>query len=113
MKTTLRALAALLFCCCLFLFDARLAIGQTITGSVRGTVTDPTGAVISNAKVTATNVETGVATGSSTDTSGLYHVQFLSIGNYTITTTAGGFNTATVGPFKLEIDQIAKIDVKM
>src|ERR1700731_4852433 len=86
---------------------------QTITGSVNGTVTDPTGAVIPNAKVTAINVDTGIETPSTTNTDGIYNIPFLQIGNYKLTVDVSGFATATYGPFVLETAQIAKVDVKM
>ena len=61
------------------------ATAQTVTGSVRGTVTDPSGAVLAGAKVVVTNTGTGIATNTITDKSGLYSVGFLVLGNYTVT----------------------------
>lgn len=86
---------------------------QTITGSVNGTVTDPSGAVVPNAKVTATNTETGVATDTTTNNDGIYNIRFLQIGQYKVTITATGFATSTYGPFALETGQNAKIDGKL
>ncbi len=86
---------------------------QTITGTVVGTVTDPSGAVVAAARVSAKDVTTGVVTSSLTNRDGLYNIRFLPIGSYTITVTAPGFTTTTVGPFTLEIDQIAKVDAKL
>src|ERR1700730_16325528 len=98
---------ALLLCC------GTALEAQTITGSVNGTVTDPTGAVVPNAKVTATNVDTGIETPSATNSDGIYNIPFLQIGNYKLTVDVPGFATATYGPFALETAQIAKVDVKM
>ena len=75
---------------------------QTITGTVNGTVTDPSGAVVPNARITATNVDTGVATPSTTNNDGIYSIRFLQIGNYKVTIEAPGFAVATLGPFTLE-----------
>src|SRR3979490_320916 len=86
---------------------------QTITGSVNGTVTDPTGAVIPNAKVTATNVDTGIETPSTTNKDGIYNVRFLQIGNYKVRVEAPGFAVAEFGPFVLETDQNAKVDANL
>jgi len=86
---------------------------QTITGSVTGTVTDASGAVIPNAKVTATNTETGVATATTTNNDGIYNIRFLQIGNYKVTIDAPGFATTTYGPFVLETGQNAKVDSKL
>ncbi|SFS10499.1 TonB-dependent Receptor Plug Domain [Granulicella pectinivorans] len=94
-------------CCCVSAF------GQTITGSVNGTVTDPSGAVVPNAKATATNIDTNVATSSTTNKDGIYNIRFLQIGNYKVTISAPGFATATYGPFVLETAQDAKIDSKL
>jgi hypothetical protein len=107
-------LTAMWLCCVvLFLVSGATVIAQTTTASVRGTVTDPSGAVVAGANVTATNVDTGVATNTVTNKSGLYNFQYLTLGNYTITASASGFNTASVGPFHLQIDQIAKIDAQL
>ncbi len=104
---------AALFCIVLLLSGA-VAVAQTITGSVRGTVTDPSGAVVAGAKVAVTNTATGVVTRTVTDKSGLYNVAYLVLGNnYTVTVAAPGFDTATVGPFILQIDQIVTADAKM
>jgi hypothetical protein len=52
-------------------------------------------------------------THTTSDRAGLYDIQFLTIGNYTVSATAGGFATTTAGPFLLQIDQIAKVDLKL
>src|SRR6266700_2682010 len=105
---SIRVIFVALLLCCGIALEA-----QTITGSVNGTVTDPTGAVIPNAKVTATNVDTGIETPSTTNSDGIYNIPFLQIGNYKLTIEVPGFATATYGPFVLETAQIAKVDVKM
>jgi hypothetical protein len=89
------------------------ASAQTITGTVRGTVTDPSGRVVAGSKVTATDVATGVATSTVTNSTGLYNIQFLPIGTYNISVTARGFDMALVPAFSLEINQIAEIDIKL
>lgn len=105
--------AAFLMCCTILLLGSATMVAQTITGSVRGTVTDSSGAVVSGASVTVTNVATGVATSTVTNASGLYNFQFLTLGNYTVTASASGFNASTTNPFHLQVDQIAKVDVKL
>jgi hypothetical protein len=76
-------------------------------------VTDPSGSVIPNAKVTATNVDTGVATFSTTNNDGIYNIRFLQIGNYKVTVEAPGFSVTALGPLVLETGQDAKVDVKL
>ena len=67
-----------LVCLALALFlGGAAATAQTVTGSVRGTVTDPSGAVVAGATVTVTNTGTGVTNQTVTDKSGLYSVGFL------------------------------------
>src|SRR5665213_1219721 len=100
-------------CCIVLLLWGAPVVAQTITASIRGTVTDPSGAVVSGADVTATNVATNVATHTTSNNSGLYNFQFLTLGDYTVTATATGFNSTSVGPFHLQIDQIAQINPKL
>ncbi len=86
---------------------------QTVTGSVRGTVADQSGAVIADAAVSARNVSTGVVSKTKTDRSGTYNFQSLTIGTYVVAVEKQGFGKTSIGPFSLEIDQIAKIDAKL
>ena len=90
-----------------------VALAQTITGSVTGTVTDPSGAVIKGAKVTVTNVDTGISVSDITNAVGIYNLRFLQIGKYQVLTEAKGFTKTSFGPFQLEIDQTAKVDMKL
>jgi hypothetical protein len=99
--------------CALLVFCGVMMQAQTITGSVNGTVTDPSGAVIPNAKVTATNVATGVSTPTTTNNDGVYVIRFLQIGTYKVAIDAPGFATANYGPFALETGQNAKVDGKL
>ena len=101
--------------CSLFLFlvSCSMAFGQTITGSITGTVTDPSGAAVNDAKVTAINVNTGVQTPATTNADGIYTLHFLQIGHYKISVAAQGFSPASAGPFALEVSQEAKVDVHL
>jgi Carboxypeptidase regulatory-like domain/TonB dependent receptor len=96
----------LLMCC-------SISLAQTITGAVTGTVTDASGAAVSGAKVTAINTATGVTAPTETNSSGVYTLRFLPIGQYKITVEATGFDTSTAGPFALEVAQEARVDVKL
>ncbi len=95
------------------LASAGVARGQTVTGSITGTVMDSAGAVVSGAVVTAHNVGTGVDTPTPTNASGYYRIEFLPIGRYTVTIAAKGFTTATVPAFDLEVLQTANFNVKL
>jgi len=71
------------------------SVGQVIRGSISGTVTDPTGAVVSGAQVKAKNVETGSVFTTTSDSSGLFRLNSLQVGTYTVDITAQGFKTAS------------------
>lgn len=88
-------------------------LAQTVTGSIRGSVVDQTGAVVPEAKVSAQNVNTGVVTTTVSDHSGSYNIQTLPIGTYVVSAKKAGFDTTSDRPFTLEIDQIARIDLKL
>jgi hypothetical protein len=81
-------LLAIVFC--LITSLARLG-GQTTTGSIVGTVSDPSGAVISGANITVNNMDTGIAVKATSDSTGNYVVTPLSIGRYSVGVEAAGF----------------------
>ena len=70
---------------------AQLAFGQVVGAILSGTVTDPSGAVIPNAKVTIRNFSTGVATQVTTNATGLYNAVNLLPGEYQVNIVAVGF----------------------
>ncbi len=72
------------------LFGA-LGFAQTFNSSLGGTVTDSTGALVQNAVVTATDIETGVASKTTTNLSGVYEFASLQQGNYRVTAELPGF----------------------
>jgi hypothetical protein len=113
MKTNLFPRISLLFTMLFCLAGGVSAWAQTVTGSIRGTVTDASGAVVVGAEVVATNGSNGVATTTTTDRSGSYNLQSLPIGTYVVSAKKTGFKVTADRPFTLEIDQIAKIDLKL
>ena len=70
--------------------------GQAINGNIVGTVTDPSGAAVSNGDVTATNPATGFTVTAKTNETGGYRFDNLPVGDYRVTTRAAGFRTTTV-----------------
>lgn len=107
MKRLSLSLVAILLCMTLS------TVAQTVTGTIRGIVTDTSGAVVPGATVTATNTATGVATVAKSNQSGEYSIRFLQIGQYKVAVEATGFSKASYGPFALEIDQVAKVDIPL
>jgi len=78
---------------------------QTDQGSITGVVQDSTGAVIANAQVTATNIDTGLALGTRSNNSGVFVFSPLKIGNYTVSATSSGFQTVSHENLHLDIQQ--------
>jgi hypothetical protein len=104
-------------CFSVFVFALALCLcGQLfagVTASISGTVTDPSGAVVAGATVTATNIDTGVATTQSTNTAGFYSFQSLALGNYTIDVNQGGFKQYAQTGLVLDVNSALVIDVKL
>src|SRR5271157_3640604 len=65
------------------------------TGTIQGTVTDPSGAVVAGASVSAINAATGVETDRKTSDAGVFVIPLLPAGEYTVTVKAAGFQTQT------------------
>ena len=86
---------------------------QEVTASIVGTVTDPSGAPISGAEVTATDVDRGTVWPAKTSESGTYNISRLPVGKYTVKVSAAGFQTTTYQAFTLVLNQSARIDVQM
>ncbi|MGH9470946.1 MAG: carboxypeptidase regulatory-like domain-containing protein, partial [Terriglobia bacterium] len=108
--TILKCFAGCLLATLIFLSPAW---GQTVTGSITGLVTDPSGAVVPGAKVTAENTATAVKTVAQTNGSGVYTIRFLPSGTYTMTVAAKGFSTENIAAFPVEIAQTVKINVAL
>ena len=78
--------------CLLVVFIAGVNAGaQQITGSIRGTVVDPSGAVVTGATVSARQTETGLTRTAVTDRAGAYLVLELPVGHYEVQVEAKGF----------------------
>src|SRR5205807_10318454 len=70
---------------------AASVLAQNNTGIISGRVTDPSGAVVPNAQITVTQIETNVNAVSETNSDGLFRVPSLINGPYRVTVTASGF----------------------
>ncbi len=83
------------------------------TATLVGTVTDSSAAVLSNAAVTVTNVDTQVVTRSLTNGEGAYYLPFLNVGNYRLTVEAPSFKRYEQSGLVLNAGQNPRIDVKL
>ncbi|MHB1020844.1 MAG: carboxypeptidase-like regulatory domain-containing protein [Acidobacteriaceae bacterium] len=80
-----------------FAVYAAISHGQaTISGSISGTVTDPSGAVVAGAKVTVTNQATGISSSTVTSAAGFYTAQSLPGGDYTVAVSRQGFQSTVI-----------------
>jgi hypothetical protein len=107
----LRYFAGLLALALAVLLGARVYAG--VTASISGTVTDSSGAAISGASVTATNVDTSVAVTISTNAQGYYSFQQLPLGKYTIEVQQTGFKTTRRADIILQVNDALVIDVTL
>jgi hypothetical protein len=87
--------------------------GQEINGSIRGTVTDPSGAVVPRAEVKATNQATRVTTTVPTENDGSFAFLHLPVGTYDVTIRKEGFQTFTARDVILTLDAIYDLPVKL
>jgi len=77
---------------CLFvLFCSLAAFAQTVTGTISGTVSDPSGAGVTGATVSLTNIATNIVKTVTTDSAGNYTAPLLPIGKYNVSAEAKGF----------------------
>ncbi|MBI4459119.1 MAG: TonB-dependent receptor [Acidobacteria bacterium] len=92
-----------------FFWINQLLVAQT-TGTVLGTVSDSTGAVIPGAMLTTRNTETGISRTATTDSGGRYLSPQLGIGNYEVVAEAPGFQTVVRSGINLTVGREARVD---
>ena len=90
-----------------------VAFSQDSRGSITGQVTDPTGAVISNAAVTVTSTDTGAISHVTSTKEGYYTVPGLLPGGYTVKVSAQGFKAFERSGIALQTQQNLNINVKL
>ncbi len=108
-----RRTRCLIFCLAL-VSAAAVAPGQVGgTGTIQGTVTDPSGAVVAGASVIATNLATGVTTGRRTTDAGFFVLALLPAGEYTVTVRASGFQSFVQEHVVLDALQVIGLSPKL
>ena len=114
MKTFTQGWRGLLFAIAmpalLFLAPAN---AQTVYGSITGTVSDPTGAVVPNAKVLARGEQTGTTFNGVATSAGVFRFTELPVGAYDVTVSAPGFKTAKVTGVRVNLQVTTSVDVKL
>ena len=96
----------------LLLLTAALGYTQD-RGTIRGTVTDPTGAAVPAASVTVRNIDTGLTQSIPTGADGLFTIPYLPAGNYTVTTEKAGFRKAEVTGVRVNVATISTVDLAL
>jgi hypothetical protein len=89
------------------------ARAQQITGNIRGTVLDSSGAVVQAARVTAQQIETGLTRTANTDGSGNYLLIELPVGHYSLDVVAGGFQKYLQEGISLNVNETATVPVRL
>jgi hypothetical protein len=92
---------------------AGVLAAQTFRGTILGTVTDPSGALVSGAKVTVKNVATGLERSTQTSADGSYSLPELPIGTYTVTITQPGFQTSSTTGVVVDVATERRVDAAM
>src|SRR6266446_3861138 len=95
------------------LLSTAMLVGQTFRGTVLGTVTDPSGAVVAGATVKVTNVATGLERTTATSGDGSYAVPELPIGTYSVTVTQSGFQTFVVTGVAVDVATERRVDAAL
>src|SRR5437879_750783 len=88
-------------------------LSQTNTAVIRGTVTDPTGAAVAGAKVSAMNTATGVEYAAPTNETGLYSISEAPAGAYSVTVEHPGFKRSVRQGIVLTTGQTLPLDLKL
>lgn len=85
----------------------------SITGSISGIVTDPSGAVVTDAVVAAVNPQTGIRTETKTDAKGFYSLPFLPIGTYDLDVRVTGFKGYKQSGLVIDANSALRVDVAL
>jgi Carboxypeptidase regulatory-like domain len=105
----MRITTAVLLC----LFTAICLNAQSDRGTITGTITDSTGAVIMGAQVSARNVNTGAETTTETTSTGNYVVSQLPVGSYELTVQVQGFKKYVRTGITVQVAETARLDVSL
>jgi hypothetical protein len=112
MRSLFAAAGTVLATLCLLLF-ASAAFAQSDRGTITGTVTDTTGAVVANAAIEARQLETGAVFPTSTTSTGNYTLSELPVGSYEVTAALSGFKKYVRTGITVQVAQTLRIDIPL
>ena len=95
------------------LLSTSVLVGQTFRGTILGSVTDPSGAVVAGASVKVRNVATGLERTTTTSADGSYSVPELPIGTYSVTITQPGFQTFVATAVTVDVATERRVDAAL
>ncbi|MBV8071350.1 MAG: carboxypeptidase regulatory-like domain-containing protein, partial [Acidobacteriaceae bacterium] len=101
------------FALAVLLLAVATARAQEVTGAINGLVTDPSGAAVTGAKVTAKDLDRGTSFPTTTDGSGFYNLPRLPVGRYEVRVENAGFQSAVKSDVVLQLNQNARIDFQL
>ncbi|HEX8288598.1 MAG TPA: TonB-dependent receptor, partial [Pyrinomonadaceae bacterium] len=107
---SLKLLAALFL---MFTIGAGFVLAQSDRGTIRGTVTDPNGAIVPNARVVLTGTETGESRETTTSDEGIYVFPELRPQIYQISVEAAGFQRSTITDFKVAVQVTHTLNIEL
>src|SRR6266540_505852 len=93
-----------------FFMLAGLMIGQAITGSILGTVTDASGALVRSVKITIKNIDTGLELSTTSNNDGDYTFPTVPPGTYEVSARLTGFRTAVTPRLPVEVQKTSRMD---
>jgi hypothetical protein len=102
-----------LFFCLTVLLALQSNIWAGTTGSISGTITDPSGSVIPGAALTVTNIAQGIRTKTISDTKGVFTFPSLPVGQYTLLAEARGFKPQRRTGLAIDVDGVVKVDFSL
>ncbi len=105
--------ARVLFIVSILVLSASSGSAQTFRGTILGTVTDTTGAVVPGAKITIRNVDTGLVRTTETQADGSYRMPELPIGTYDVAVEKSDFQTSITSNVKVDVSAERRVDTSL
>ncbi len=109
-RSTVLVLSILSLAVC---FWPTLGAAQEVTATINGTITDPSGRVVANAEVTATDLDRNTVWPAKTNSQGFFNLSRLPVGRYSVRVTAPGFRAAVETTPELQLNQIEAVNIQL